>query len=403
MFGERLRELREHHNYSMDKLIDIYNNRFDGKMNKSTLSRYENGLQDPIYTVVVNLSKIFNVSVDYLSGVSDENTSIKEVNAKKNVTILSERLKQTREHLKISRKDVAEHLGIAVRTYASYENGEREPNSETLISLSKLYNVSTDYMLGLSDTPISHSDGTKFSRRLKELRNARNMTQQDLADMIGISKSSINMYEHGEREPGIETLKALGDIFDVDLDYIVGKTNTPQKSLDTSSGNDSYTEATKMFTDKLKKLMEYHGLNNSTFSKQSGIPYTTIDGLFKKGYKNIKLSTLKQIANFFNVSLDYLVFDDPKELSIEQKKLIEDYESLDEHGKQLVDMIISTEKERCELHRKNEKEKMESENSEDDYAWVAAKGIGPHRVKSTVSDEELIEFAKKHRKLPNFD
>ena len=68
MFGKRLKELRERNKFSMDKVIELYNERFNGKMNKSTLSRYENGLQEPIYTVVVNLAELFNVSVDYLSG-----------------------------------------------------------------------------------------------------------------------------------------------------------------------------------------------------------------------------------------------------------------------------------------------------------------------------------------------
>ena len=67
MFGKSLKQLREEKKYSMDKLIKLYNEKYDAKMNKSTLSRYENGLQDPIYTVVVNLAEILDVSVDYLS------------------------------------------------------------------------------------------------------------------------------------------------------------------------------------------------------------------------------------------------------------------------------------------------------------------------------------------------
>lgn len=70
MFGKRLRELRERNDYSMDKVIELYNTKFNGKMNKSTLSRYENGLQEPMYTVVVNLAELFGVSVDYLSGAA---------------------------------------------------------------------------------------------------------------------------------------------------------------------------------------------------------------------------------------------------------------------------------------------------------------------------------------------
>ena len=67
--------------------------------------------------------------------------------------MLAERIKKTRDEKGFSRKDVAEYLGVALRTYASYENGEREPNSEILSSLSKLFKVTVDYLLGLSDSP----------------------------------------------------------------------------------------------------------------------------------------------------------------------------------------------------------------------------------------------------------
>lgn len=66
MFGEKLKELRTSSRYSMDTLAELYNTRFDGKMNKSTISRYENGLQEPMYTVVKNLAELFGVSTDYL-------------------------------------------------------------------------------------------------------------------------------------------------------------------------------------------------------------------------------------------------------------------------------------------------------------------------------------------------
>lgn len=67
MFKEKLKMLRKSKGYSMDELCKIYNTRFNGKMNKSTLSRYENGLQEPMFTVVRNLSELFGVSVDDLT------------------------------------------------------------------------------------------------------------------------------------------------------------------------------------------------------------------------------------------------------------------------------------------------------------------------------------------------
>lgn len=68
MFGERLKELRRRNDFSIDKLVEMYNKRFDGRMNKSTLSRYENGLQSPNYKTVCNLAELFEVSTDYLFG-----------------------------------------------------------------------------------------------------------------------------------------------------------------------------------------------------------------------------------------------------------------------------------------------------------------------------------------------
>lgn len=67
MFGDKLRELRKSNGYSMDRLAELYNKKFNGKLNKSTISRYENGLQEPIFTAVKNFAEMFNVTTDYLT------------------------------------------------------------------------------------------------------------------------------------------------------------------------------------------------------------------------------------------------------------------------------------------------------------------------------------------------
>ena len=63
------------------------------------------------------------------------------------------------------------------------------------------------------------------------------------------------------------------------------------------------------FLTKLDKLMNERNINKSQLSKESGVPYTNIDGFYKKGTDNIKLSTLKKLAAFFGCSLDYLADD----------------------------------------------------------------------------------------------
>lgn len=62
-----------------------------------------------------------------------------------------------------------------------------------------------------------------FRERLKELRKARGISQAALAERLGMSKSTIGMYETGDISPSLEVLNALADYFNVDIDYLLGK------------------------------------------------------------------------------------------------------------------------------------------------------------------------------------
>ena len=63
------------------------------------------------------------------------------------------RLKDIREDRDIKQKDLAAFLHIRQNTYSQYENGQRQLPIDILIKLSRYYNVSTDYILELTDNP----------------------------------------------------------------------------------------------------------------------------------------------------------------------------------------------------------------------------------------------------------
>lgn len=65
----------------------------------------------------------------------------------------------------------------------------------------------------------------KFPERLKQLRKENGWTQADLAKKTKMSRSSISMFEYGQRDPNTETLELLSDIFNVDMDYLIGRTH----------------------------------------------------------------------------------------------------------------------------------------------------------------------------------
>jgi len=65
-----------------------------------------------------------------------------------------ERIRNLREDKDLKQNDIAKMLNIAQRTYSGYENGTRNIPVQAVIRLAGYYNVSVDYLLGLTDNPI---------------------------------------------------------------------------------------------------------------------------------------------------------------------------------------------------------------------------------------------------------
>lgn len=99
----------------------------------------------------------------------------------------------------------------------------------------------------------------QFDKILKLLRNEKNMSQQELADALGISKSSINMYERGERQPNFEVLETIADFFNVDIDYLLGRTNKTTKIINpnTIAAHFDGDEYTAEELDEIKAFAEF--------------------------------------------------------------------------------------------------------------------------------------------------
>ncbi|MFM9328317.1 helix-turn-helix domain-containing protein [Paenibacillus mesotrionivorans] len=64
------------------------------------------------------------------------------------------------------------------------------------------------------------------------LREKRGLTQEDLANKIGISRASLSHYEKNRREPDYTTMTKLADFFHVSVDYLLGRTSEPTQVTD---------------------------------------------------------------------------------------------------------------------------------------------------------------------------
>lgn len=62
-----------------------------------------------------------------------------------------------------------------------------------------------------------------FQDRLYEQRKLNKLTQKEIADYLNISQPSYIRYENGTSEPSYENLVKLADLFDVSIDYLLGR------------------------------------------------------------------------------------------------------------------------------------------------------------------------------------
>ncbi|MBQ6252483.1 helix-turn-helix transcriptional regulator [Ruminococcus sp.] len=67
-----------------------------------------------------------------------------------------------------------------------------------------------------------------FNERLKMIRTQKGLTQKEVAASIRLGERNYQSFEYGECKPSFDTLIALADLFDVSLDYLVGRTSAKE-------------------------------------------------------------------------------------------------------------------------------------------------------------------------------
>ena len=107
----------------------------------------------------------------------------------------------------------------------------------------------------------------QFASILKQLRLQKGITQPQLAERLGISRSAISMYERGEREPDTTTMEAIAALFGVDMNYLYGMPTVTFDDFTYALHNESkdLTEENKqklLEMARLFKLAQQHGSGN---------------------------------------------------------------------------------------------------------------------------------------------
>ena len=92
--------------------------------------------------------------------------------------------------------------------------------------------------------------GDRFNENLKMARERKGLSQKDIAESIGVAKSTYSLYESGNREPNVQTIKKIADILSVSADELLGIDDEPQ-TIAAHFDGDEYTE------EELEKIKEF--------------------------------------------------------------------------------------------------------------------------------------------------
>lgn len=113
----------------------------------------------------------------------------------------------------------------------------------------------------------------EFPDILKMLREKKGYSQKQLADVLHVSKNSVSHYELRECMPGIDVIKNMADVFDVSIDYLLGRSNVNlskrllEKPIDknATAGNilESILRLDKEHRSDLLKILRYIEKDNN--------------------------------------------------------------------------------------------------------------------------------------------
>ena len=144
------------------------------------------------------------------------------------------RLKEIRQKHDLTQRELAEKLKISKSYYNYFETGERIIPVVRLNDYCNKFGVSIDYVFGFDEYPENPLKSHKLkpeliSKRLKEIRKSRGMTQKQLADLLNTSQSTISAYESGKTLILTAFLYELCTKLNLSADYVIGRSNVVKK------------------------------------------------------------------------------------------------------------------------------------------------------------------------------
>jgi transcriptional regulator with XRE-family HTH domain len=229
-----------------------------------------------------------------------------------------------------SQRQLAEASGISNGTIARIENGTQKPTLDTLKTLSKYLNTDyVDLLLKAGYLPVSYlenkedelptqeesqliwdygieDENREFAQRLRNARKTKKLTQEELATLVGTTKTTISNYETGYSTPSFEMLNKIANVLDVTTDYLLGRSDVPQSATNGSVRKSISKSQLKTFSNRLSAGIEKLGLSIESVANACRVSEAYIKELIHEPKQLPGVSTLYKLADLLGVTPDYL-------------------------------------------------------------------------------------------------
>ncbi len=138
------------------------------------------------------------------------------------------RLLELREYNFLKQKDLAKILNISRTTYSTWEIGLKIIPLKHLNNLANYYDISMDYILGLTTKKRRYKKVNKLNKQvignnIRKLRSENNLTLRDLAKVLNTTSSTISAYETGKTLILTAFAIELAKRYHVSIDLLCGK------------------------------------------------------------------------------------------------------------------------------------------------------------------------------------
>lgn len=143
-----------------------------------------------------------------------------------NKEILARNIKANMNKLGVNAVTVCSALGIKQNTFSDWCNAKIYPRIGNIESLAKYFGIPKSALIEEQNCCQTKYSTVTFAQRLKGLREQKRETQQDIANLLGVTKHAVSGYERGVRRPAgesaFEAYELLADHFNVDVNYLLG-------------------------------------------------------------------------------------------------------------------------------------------------------------------------------------